>query len=196
MLHGYKLHFKRSWKSVHHAGGGRHSYVTACKTCRRVNQVPSSLHPKTQMCSSSAFHSLLIFLVRCTLSVVPKQRENRRCAEDSVPLLLVTILAVHFLEYIPSQAVTLLVLLEEKEKLVPWLNLMQKNKKYQDAFTQLGKEWLVPRDLFDVLQEFTCKLYVNRCPIMTVNTLSAVPAKERRGQIWSTASLWRLPVHV
>ena len=128
----------------------------------------SSLHPKTQMCSSSAFHSLLIFLVRCTLFVVPKQRENRRCAEDSVPLLLVTILAVQFLECIPSQAVTLLVLLEEKEKLVPWLNLMQKNKKYQDAFTQLGKEWLVPRDLFDVLQEFTCKLYANRCPIMTV----------------------------
>ena len=29
--------------------------------------------------------------------------------------------------------------------------LMQKDTKYEDAFTQLGKEWSVPRDLFNVL---------------------------------------------
>ena len=50
--------------------------------------------------------------------------------------------------------------------------LMQKNTKYQDAFTQLGKEWPVPGDLFNMLQEFTCKLYAARCPNATISYLS------------------------
>lgn len=45
--------------------------------------------------------------------------------------------------------------------------LMQKNTKYQDAFTQLGKELSVLRDLFNVFQEVTCKLYAARCPNAT-----------------------------
>ena len=49
--------------------------------------------------------------------------------------------------------------------------LMQKNRKYQDAFTHLGKEWSVPRDLFSVLKDFTCKLYATRCPSAIVNEL-------------------------
>ena len=56
--------------------------------------------------------------------------------------------------------------------------LLQKNTKYQDAFTQLGKEWSVPGDLFNVLQEFTCKLYAARCPNTTVNELFCAKKRE------------------
>lgn len=63
--------------------------------------------------------------------------------------------------------------------------LRQKNRKYQDAFTQLGKEWSVPRDLFSVLQEFTCKLYANRCPSATVNELRYQLFRAKKGEIES-----------
>lgn len=42
-----------------------------------------------------------------------------------------------------------------KEKISAF-KLMQKNRKYQRAFTLPGKEWSVLRDLSSVLQEFTC----------------------------------------
>ena len=55
----------------------------------------------------------------------------------------------------------------EGKKKISAFKLMQKNTKYQDAFTQLGKELSVLRDLFNVFQEFTCKLYAARCPNAT-----------------------------
>ena len=61
--------------------------------------------------------------------------------------------------------------------------LMQKNTKYQDAFTQLGKEWSVPGDLFKVLQEFTCKLYAARCPSTTVNELRYQLFRAKKGEL-------------
>ena len=54
--------------------------------------------------------------------------------------------------------------------------LMQENRKYQDAFTQLGKEWSVSRDLFSMLQEFTCEV-------------SIILRKERRGQVRTASFL-------
>ena len=51
------------------------------------------------------------------------------------------------------------------------LKLMQKTMKYQELFTELGKEWSITRHFFNVLQEFTCKLYANKCPSTTVNEL-------------------------
>jgi len=63
--------------------------------------------------------------------------------------------------------------------------LMQKNRKYQDAFTRLGKEWSVPRDLSSVLQEFTCKLYATRCPRATVNELMYRLFRAKKGEIES-----------
>ena len=74
----------------------------------------------------------------------------------------VKIRASHFLDCIRSQA------FGGKGKISAF-KLVQKKTKYQDAFTQLGKEWSVPGDLFNMLQEFTCKLYAARCPNATVN---------------------------
>ena len=63
--------------------------------------------------------------------------------------------------------------------------LMQKNRKYQGAFTQSGKEWSVPRDLSSVLQEFTCKLYATRCPSVGVNELKYQLFRAKKGEVES-----------
>ena len=63
--------------------------------------------------------------------------------------------------------------------------LMQKNTKYQDAFTQLGKQGSMPRDLFNVLQEFTCKLYAARCRNGTVNELRYQLFRAKKGEVES-----------
>ena len=52
------------------------------------------------------------------------------------------------------------------------LKLIQKNKKYQDAFTKFGEERSMKTELFNMLQEFTCMLcmlYANKCPSTTIN---------------------------
>ena len=63
--------------------------------------------------------------------------------------------------------------------------LMQKNRKYQGAFTLPGKEWSVPRDLSSVLQEFTCKLYATRCPKVAVNELRYQLFRAKKGAVES-----------
>lgn len=63
--------------------------------------------------------------------------------------------------------------------------LMQKNTKYQDAFTQVGKEWSVPGDLFNVLQGFTCKLCAARCPNATINELRYQLFCAKKGEVES-----------
>ena len=63
--------------------------------------------------------------------------------------------------------------------------LLQKNKKYQEAFTQLGKEWSVPESIFAVLQEFTCRLYASRSPIATVNDLRFQLFRAKKGDVES-----------
>lgn len=63
--------------------------------------------------------------------------------------------------------------------------LVQKKTKYQVAFTQLGKEWSVPGDLFNMLQEFTCKLYAARCPNATVNKLRYQLFRAKKGEVES-----------
>ena len=62
---------------------------------------------------------------------------------------------------------------------------MQKNTKYQDAITELGKEWSVPGDLFNVLEEFTCRLYAARCPNATVNELRNQLFRAKKGEVES-----------
>lgn len=63
--------------------------------------------------------------------------------------------------------------------------LMQKNGKYQGAFTRSGKEWSVPRDLSSVLQEFTCKFYATRCPSVGVNELRYQLFRAKKGAVES-----------
>lgn len=65
------------------------------------------------------------------------------------------------------------------------LKIMQKNRIYQEAFTKLGKEWSMTRELFDVLQEFTCKLYAYRCPSTTVNELRYQLFRAKKGEVES-----------
>ena len=60
------------------------------------------------------------------------------------------------------------------------LKLVQKNKKYQETFTKLCKEWLMTTDLFNMLKEFTCKLYANKCPSTNVNELQCQLFKAKK----------------
>ena len=63
--------------------------------------------------------------------------------------------------------------------------LMQKNRKYQGAFTRLGKEWSVPRNLSSVLQDCTCKLYATGCPCVAVNELRYLLFRAKEGAVES-----------
>ena len=49
------------------------------------------------------------------------------------------------------------------------LKLLIENKKFQDAFARFGHQWTVPDDLFDILQELTCRLYPLRSITCDVN---------------------------
>ena len=51
------------------------------------------------------------------------------------------------------------------------LKLLIENKKFQDAFARFGHQWTVPDDLFDILQELTCRLYPLRSTTCDVNDL-------------------------
>ena len=68
---------------------------------------------------------------------------------------------------------------------VSTFRLLQKNKKYQEAFTQLGKEWSVPESIFAVLQEFTCRLYASRSLIATMNDLRFQLFRAKKGDVES-----------
>lgn len=65
------------------------------------------------------------------------------------------------------------------------LKLVQQNKKYQDAFIQLGEGWSVSDSLFAVLEEFTCCLYARTSAITAVNDLRFRLFRAKKGDIES-----------
>ena len=65
------------------------------------------------------------------------------------------------------------------------LKLVQQNKKYQDAFLQLGKGWSMSESLFAVLEQFICRLYAHTSAITTVNDLHFQLFRDKKGDIES-----------
>ena len=51
------------------------------------------------------------------------------------------------------------------------LKLVKRHKSFQDLFKQLGMQWEVSSELFERLQEFTCKLYSSNPGTSDVNEL-------------------------
>lgn len=65
------------------------------------------------------------------------------------------------------------------------LKLMQQNQSFQEAFTKLGKHWHMTDELFQILQEFTCKLYAARTNIIYVNELRYQLWRAKKGAVES-----------
>ena len=51
------------------------------------------------------------------------------------------------------------------------LKLLMRNTVFQEVFTDLGKDWYVSEATMNVLEEFTCCLYVPKTEIKEVNNL-------------------------
>ncbi len=66
------------------------------------------------------------------------------------------------------------------------MKLLMKSTKYEEAFTQLVKEWLMSNDLFSVLQYFTCHLYAAGCDTTKVNELRYHLFKAKKGKVDSS----------
>ena len=63
------------------------------------------------------------------------------------------------------------------------LKILKKNKKGQEALTELEKDWDLPPELTDKLEELTCLLYCNNTVIMKDNELRYQLFCSRRGEI-------------
>ena len=65
------------------------------------------------------------------------------------------------------------------------LKILIENKKFQDAFARFGQQWTVPDDLFDIPQEFTCRLYSLRSTTCDVNDLRYELFRAKKGAVAS-----------
>ena len=65
------------------------------------------------------------------------------------------------------------------------LKILKKNKKGRDALTELGKDWDLPPELTDKIEELTCLLYSNNTVTTKVNELRYQLFCSRRGEIES-----------
>ena len=109
---------------------------------QKRSPLPSSSYLKTNMCSSCPFHLPVSLLVRCTLRVAPKlQKVAAAVGHNTCSGLpgLHSFTGCHTVSAFGGKGK------------ISAFKLLQKDTKYQDAFTQLGKEWSVPRDLFNML---------------------------------------------
>ena len=72
------------------------------------------------------------------------------------------------------------------------LKILKKNKKGQEALTDLGKDWDLPPELTDKLEELTCLLYSNNTITTKVNELRYQLFCSRRDRKPLASSLQRL----
>jgi len=63
------------------------------------------------------------------------------------------------------------------------LKLITQNEKYRDAFTSLGSQWDLSSEVFNTIQEFTCKLYSRNSKVHEVNELRYDIFRCHRGEI-------------
>ena len=65
------------------------------------------------------------------------------------------------------------------------LALVQKENKFKVAFGDLGREWRVTEELFDIIQEFTCRLYCRNTSVSKVNALRYDIFQAKKGDVVS-----------
>ena len=71
------------------------------------------------------------------------------------------------------------------------LRLVKQQKSYEEFFKQLGMEWVLSNELFQSLQEFTCKLYCSQPGTDNINEMRYRLFCAKKGNIDST----QLPPH-
>ena len=71
------------------------------------------------------------------------------------------------------------------------LRILKKNKKGQEVLTELGKDWDLPPELTEKLEELTCLLYSNNTVTTKVNELRYQLICSRRGEI-ENHQQWRI----
>ena len=60
------------------------------------------------------------------------------------------------------------------------------NDKFRDAFVKLGSEWQLTDEIFKLLEEFTCRLYVSRTDIVDVNEIRYELFRVKDGNVESS----------
>lgn len=66
------------------------------------------------------------------------------------------------------------------------LKILQSDKKFQKGFTQLGKDWVLNDELFQCLEEFTCRIYSPQTNINDVNEMRYELFRLKNGNIESS----------
>lgn len=69
---------------------------------------------------------------------------------------------------------------------VTTLKQMQSTKKYQEAFSELGRSWELSVELFQMLQDITCHMYLPSTHTTSVNILRYQLFCARRGEVESS----------
>jgi hypothetical protein len=65
------------------------------------------------------------------------------------------------------------------------LNLIRANDTFRETFSLLGKEWNVSETVFNVIEEFTCKMYSRNAKSSTVNELRYEMFCSKNGEVTS-----------
>ena len=60
------------------------------------------------------------------------------------------------------------------------------NDKFRDAFVKLASEWQLTDEIFKLLEEFTCRLYVSRTDIVDVNEIRYELFRVKDGNVESS----------
>ena len=63
------------------------------------------------------------------------------------------------------------------------MKLLQGNVRFQEAFTQLGKDWSLSTELFGILQEFTCRMYAMKSQVSHVNDMRYLLFRAKYGDV-------------
>ena len=66
------------------------------------------------------------------------------------------------------------------------LKLVINNKKFRDALATLGKNWALSSELYDLLQEFTCRLYCPKSTTCDIKELRYELFRDKKGSIESS----------
>ena len=65
------------------------------------------------------------------------------------------------------------------------LKLLDANVRYRNAFQTVGQDWEVSPELFDIIQEFTCRMYLSRSTTCDVNSLWYDIFRIKQGKVQS-----------
>ena len=63
------------------------------------------------------------------------------------------------------------------------LKLLRQTTKFKKAFLEFGQIWKMSDELFDSLEEFTCRLYVSQSDICKVNEIRFQIFRSKNGDV-------------